>query len=470
MKRSTLIASSLAVLIIAGQAYWIIKNRPDHAHETPMVAASVAVPTQRTPLYWYDPMKPEAHFEKPGQSPFMDMELVPMYADDSSGADGTTKSTAPERKPLYWYDPMKPEAHFDKPGKSPFMDMELVPMYGADESADTMPASKSGGGIKIDPQIVQNFGVRTVKVGSGGMSQGIHVTGSVEVDERRIVAIESRTAGWVEQLNVHAVGDTIKRGQSIAGVYSPDLYAAQQELALATHSQDERLIAAARQRLSLQGLSAAQISSVTKGGEAQRRAYISAPQSGVVTELNVREGQQVTPGMSLMRVADLSKVWIVIEVPEAESAGLRLGQIAEAGVNALPGKTLEGKIDYVYPSLDPQARTVRARMSFDNPEMMLKPGMYVDVTLAGRPQKDCLTVPSEAVIRTGTRNVVILALGQGRFRPALVQVGEDRNGWAEILSGLDEGETVVVSGQFLIDSEASLRGTLARMSHEEMAP
>lgn len=474
MKRTTLIVSSLAVLIIAGQAYWIIKNRPAHADETTMAASKPAV-AERKPLYWYDPMKPDAHFDKPGKSPFMDMELVPMYADE--GADETTmaasKPAAAERKPLYWYDPMKPDAHFDKPGKSPFMDMQLVPMYadeGASAGAEEAPAGRGNNSIGIDPKMAQNLGVRTAKVGSGGMSQGIHVTGSVEIDERRIVAIESRTSGWVEQLSVRAVGDTLRRGQTIAGVYSPDLYAAQQELVLAARTNDERLIAATRQRLALQGLSATQISSVLKDGAAQRRAYIAAPQNGVVTELAVREGQQVTPGMPLMRIADLSRVWVVIEVPEADSAGLREGQMAEARVNALPGRVLKGKVDYVYPDLNAQARTVRARMSFDNADMTLKPGMYVDVSLAGGSKSEALMVPSEAVIRTGTRNVVILALGQGRYRPAVVEVGADRNGQTEILSGLDEGETVVVSGQFLIDSEASLRGALARMSDGEMTP
>ena len=463
MKRNTLILSALALTVIIGQAWWIARHFSSAGSGNADMMMPAAKPAERKPLYWYDPMKPEAHFDKPGKSPFMDMQLEPMYADDAA------TSASPERKALYWYDPMKPDAHFDKPGKSPFMDMALVPMY-ADASAATATAS-TGGTIKIDPQMVQNFGVRTATVGRGASGSGIHASGSVQIDEGRIVVIESRTSGWVEQLNVKAVGDTIKRGQSVAGVYSPDLYAAQQELALATHSQDERLVDAARQRLSLQGLSSSQVSAVQKSGQAQRRASIAAPQNGVVTELNVREGQQVTPGMPLMRVADLSKVWIVIEVPESISASLRVGQMAEARVNALPGEVLKGKVDYVYPSLDSQARTVRARMAFDNPKLMLKPGMYADVTLASDvAQKDCLSVPSEAVIRTGERTVVILALGQGKFRPAVVQVGEERNGATEILSGVEEGETVVVSGQFLIDSEASLRGTLARMEDAERKP
>ena len=421
MKRSTFILSTLAIAVISGQAWWIASHHSSAAATSPDMKMEAAKPAERKPLYWYDPMKPEAHFDKPGPSPFMDMELVPMYADESAESDSDAAST--------------------------------------------------GGTVKIDPQMVQNFGMRTAKVTRGSSAAGIHATGSVQIDESRIVAIESRTAGWVEQLNVNAVGDTIKRGQSVAGIYSPDLYAAQQELALATRSQDERLVDAARQRLSLQGLSSTQVSAVQKSGQAQRRAYIASPRNGVVTELNVREGQQVSPGMPLMRVADLSKVWVVVEVPESISASLRVGQMAEARVSALPGEVLKGKVDYVYPSLDAQARTVRARMIFDNPKLMLKPGMYADVTLNGDAAlKNCLSVPSEAVIRMGERNVVIMALGQGKFRPAVVQVGEERNGNTEILSGIEEGETVVVSGQFLIDSEASLRGTLARMADAESTP
>ncbi|TXI10465.1 MAG: efflux RND transporter periplasmic adaptor subunit [Rhizobium sp.] len=472
MKRSTLVFSSLAVAVIAAQGWWIVSHHTSAAPDASS-AMPAAMPMERKPLYWYDPMKPEAHFDKPGKSPFMDMDLVPMYAEAQAPA---MKSAPAERKPIYWYDPMKPEAHFDKPGRSPFMDMDLVPMY-ADEARDTGTSAASdapanAGVVRIDPQVVQNFGVRTAQVTRiGGSAAGLRASGSVQVDEDRIVAIESRTAGWVEKLRVKAVGDSIQRGQSVAGLYSPDLYASQQELALALRMQDERLVEAARQRLLLQGLSPAQLATLDKGGAARQRIAIVAPQNGVVTELNVREGQQVTPGMPLMRVADLSTVWIVIEVPESQSAGLRAGQSGEARFNALPGVVLKGKLEYVYPGLDTLARTVRARMRFENRGLMLKPGMYAEVTLAGDDtHQECLSVPSEAVIRTGGRDVVILSLGQGRFRPAVVRLGEDRNGQTEILSGLDEGETVVVSGQFLIDSEANLRGALARMNDAEEQP
>lgn len=368
-----------------------------------------------------------------------------------------------ERRVLYWYDPMKPEVHFDQPGKSPFMDMALVPKYAASAGA-------GADGVQIDPRMVQNLGIRTTQVVRGGVSGSVSAVGSVEVDERRIVALEARAPGWVEALLVRAVGDPVQRGQRVAGVYSPELFAAQQELALAARAGDADLLAAARQRLTLLGLSGTQIEQVVRTGKAQRQVAVIAPDSGVVTELNVRQGQQVTPGTPLMRVADLSRVWIGVEIPEAQAAGIGKGQTAQARLSALPGKVFEGKVEYVYPQLALQTRTLRARLSFDNPDLALKPGMFADVRLSGGAREGALQVPTEAVIRTGERSVVILAEGGGRFRPAHVKVGDDREGITEILDGLEEGEAIVVSGQFLIDSEAQLRSVLGRFAPSHEAP
>lgn len=365
-----------------------------------------------------------------------------------------------EDKILYWYDPMKPEAHFDQPGKSPFMDMQLVPKR-ASENGD------AEGIVEIDPRMVQNLGIRTAKVERGTFSQRVDAVGSVDVDERRVVAIESRASGWVEDLQVRAVGEPVKKGQRIAGVYSPDLFAAQQELALAARSKDAELISATRQRVMLLGISPAQIESILRSGKPERQVAVIAPTDGVVTELNVRQGQQVMPGTPLMRVADLSQIWVTVEIPELQGGWIAQGRRAEARLSAIPGKVFEGKVEYVYPSLETQTRTLHARISIPNPEGALKPGMFADVALFGGPRDNMLLVPSEAVIRTGERDVVILAEGDGKFRPAAVKVGDDRQGQTEILEGLDEGETIVVSGQFLIDSEANLRGALARMRGDE---
>jgi len=369
-----------------------------------------------------------------------------------------------DREVLYWYDPMRPDVHFDKPGKSPFMDMQLVPKYANPAGGSERQQS---GLIEIDPRMAQNLGMRTAPVTRGAVALTLNTVGSVTVDETRIFAIESRAAGWVERLHVRAEGQPVARGQSVASIYSPELYAAQSELALAAKSGDQALIAATRQRLALLGVSASQIEQVIRRGEAVRQVAVIAPSDGVITELNVREGQQVAPAMPLMRIADLSRVWITIELPEDQAGLLQAGQKVTARLRAIAGKTFSGAVEYVYPRLEASTRTVSARIAFDNPKGELKPGMYADVSLEQASQdddqEDALLVPSEAVIRTGTRTVVIVEEAAGRFRPAAVELGPESQGRTVVLAGLQEGERVVVSGQFLIDSEASLRGAFDRL-------
>lgn len=360
---------------------------------------------------------------------------------------------------VYYTCPMHPEVQKDAPGQCPICGMQLVRRERRPEPADAGTAS-----VQIDPRAMQNFGIRTAPVERGVLARQVDAVGAVEVDERRIVVVESRAAGWIERLELRAVGDPVRRGQTLAAIYAPELFAAQEELALAAKSGDAALIAASRQRLLLLGASEAQIESVLRTGRAERQLRIAAPAPGIVTELNVRQGQQVAPGTPLLRIADLSSVWINVEIPETQGAWIAEGRSAEARLAALPGRVFEGQVEYLYPQLDAQTRTLRARLSFANPELVLKPGMFAAVALFGGPRADTLLVPSEAVIRTGTRTAVILAEPGGRFRPALVTVGDERAGETEILSGLAQGETVVVSGQFLIDSEASLQGVLGRMA------
>lgn len=441
MKRPSLILIALIILSSGIVGVWVAM-RDSHEH------MAVVPVTENGKTYYTCPMHPQVRQDQPGNCPICGMKLV-------KKTEGP--ATPAERKVLYWYDPMKPEVHFDQPGKSPFMDMDLVPKY-ADEDG-----GGEGGSVRIDPRMVQNLGIRTVKVERGTFFQRIDTVGSVEVDERRIVAIEARAAGWVEDLQVRAVGEPVKKGQRIAGVYAPDLFAAQQELALAARTGDSALISATKQRLSLLGLSPGQVESVLRTGKAERQVSVVSPTDGVVIELDARQGQQVMPGSPLMRVADLSQVWMSVEIPEAQGGWIAQGRSAEARLSAMPGKVYEGTVEYVYPRLDTQTRTVRARIAFDNAEGLLRPGMFAQVTLFGGPRGNTLMVPTEAVIRTGERDVVILAQGEGHFSPAMVKVGDDRSGQTEILGGLAEGETIVVSGQFLIDSEASLQGALARM-------
>jgi Cu(I)/Ag(I) efflux system membrane fusion protein len=364
-----------------------------------------------------------------------------------------------ERKVLYWYDPMRPEVKFDKPGKSPFMDMQLMPKY-ADEVAGT--------GVSIDPRMAQNLGVRTAAAEAGTFWRRVDTAGSVQADERRIVSVQSRVTGWIERLHVRAVNDRVARGQALAEIYAPDLLAAQEEYLLLMARQDSsesdrQLADAARQRLSLLGLSDAQIEQVRSSGKAQRSVGVFAPTGGIVQELGAREGAQVNPGMSLFTLVDLSSVWVMAEVPEGQLAWIGTGRAAKVRISAYPSEQFDGRVDFIYPGVNPETRTVRARLSVPNPALKLKPGMLAEVTIFGGPKREVLLVPTEAVIRTGTRSLVIVSDGPGKFRPVPVELGMEGNGKTEVTSGLEAGEQVVVSGQFLLDSEANLRAGLSRL-------
>lgn len=447
MKTKTVAVLSVIAVAAAGGGWWLAQPDAPHKHklEKRMDAAGKT--------YYTCAMHPQVKQGEPGSCPICGMKLIKRQEAPtaSTGADmnGMAMSGG-EKEPLYWYDPMVPTQHFDKPGKSPFMDMQLVPKYADDAGGVGM-----GGGtvVQIDPRMAQNLGMRVAEVKTGTFWQRIEAVGSVALDERRIVTVESRTAGWIEKLDVRAEGDVVKKGQRLAGLYSPDLFAARQELKLAQQSGDAALTQASQQRLRLLGGSA--------GGGSQSGVF--APASGFVLELMAREGAQLAPGMALMKIADLSQVWLNIEIPESQAGWIAEGKSAEARLRSLPGKVFEGTVDYLYPQLDMGTRTLRARLVFNNADGALRPGMFADVTLFGGGQKEVLLVPTEAVIRTGERTVVMVTEAEGRYRPAHVEAGPERNGETMILSGLEAGQSVVVSGQFLIDSEASLLGAYQRM-------
>jgi Cu(I)/Ag(I) efflux system membrane fusion protein len=357
---------------------------------------------------------------------------------------------------LYYTCAMHPQVRLDHPGHCPICGMALI------GKSDTPQAAQaaSGGVVAIDPRMAQNLGMRTAEVSTGSSVEVLEAVGSVQVNERSVVTIQSRTAGWIEHLAVNAVGDVVAAGQTLATLYSPELYAAQQELALARSSGDAALVNAAQQRLSLLG---------GHGGSGAVSA-LTAPISGVVTGLDVRAGAQLNPGSTLMTLADLDRVWMQIEIPEAQATRLRTGASAEARLSAQPDVVLKGTVDYLYPTLDAQTRTLRARLVLDNPDRLLRPGMFARVAIEAAAGDTTLRVPSEAVIRTGTRTTVIVAEGEGHYRPVDVQAGDDVGDQTVILSGLSAGQRVVVSGQFLIDSEASLQGSYQRMAPHGSAP
>jgi Cu(I)/Ag(I) efflux system membrane fusion protein len=375
------------------------------------------------------------------------------------------KQTAAHEAPSYWYDPMHPTKHFDRPGKSPFMDMQLVPKY-ADRTNSGVPV----GSIEIDPRVAQTLGIRLATVERGSFARVIDTVGLVAVDEHRIEAIQVREPGWVERLDVRAVGDSVRRGQLLAGVYSPDLLATQQELLIARSSNDPTLIEAARHRLGFFGLSDAQIARIEKTGQVERQIDYYAPFDGYVMELGARQGAAVEPGATLFQLANLSSVWMIAEVPEAQAAWVKTGNPAEAQVPALPGERFEGKVDYLYPELTQASRTLKVRVVFKNPGEHLRPGMFATAHLRGSTQESVLTVPTEAVIKTGTRSIVIVADDATYFRPAVVRVGAEHGGRSEILEGIQLGQKVVASGQFLIDSEANLRSAFDALADPMLMP
>ena len=380
---------------------------------------------------------------------------------DRAMVDGVVQDDSGKRV-LYWHDPMVPGKKFDQPGKSPFMDMQLVPKYAGDGD---------GSGIQIEPGLAQNLGIRVGTAVRGEFGADLQALGRVAFDEHDIRAVQTRAGGFIERLYVRAVGDKVAAGQKVAEVYAPDLLAAQNEL-LALNALDgmpdlDALKAAARERLRLLGMNAAEINVVEKTGVAHRRIGVYSPIAGIVQELGMREGAQVMPGQTLLQVAGLKHVWVLVELPERDLGRVRNGQTATIRFDALPSARFTGKVQYIYPKLDQAARTGQVRIQLANPKARLRPGMYAEVSLATE-KRQALTVPSEAIIATGTRTVVIVREAGG-FRPADVKTGIETNGRTEILAGLKPGEEVVLSGQFLIDSEASLKGVLARLGADTAA-
>ena len=363
----------------------------------------------------------------------------------------------------YYHDPMVPGRKFDSPGKSPFMDMMLVPAYTGADAADNSS-------VKISPRIQQNLGIRTATVSTGVLAPEVTASGAVQWNERDRVVVQSRAMGYVEKLNVTATLDSVKQGQTLLTVYVPDWIAAQEEFLSLRKMQGENLqplVDAARQRMLQVGMSSAQIRQVEQSGRVQPRVAIAAPRSGVITELMVREGMTVQPGTTLMEINGLSTVWVQTEVPESQAVYVRPGVAVRATAQAMPGQVFEGQVQTVLPQVSTNSRTVLARLVLNNPGNKLLPGMFVQTRFMNTSRPETLIVPSEAVIQTGRRAVVMLAGKDGRFSPVEIKTGIEFDGKTEVLSGLEAGQQVVLSGQFLIDSEASLRGLEARLNIPE---
>jgi membrane fusion protein, copper/silver efflux system len=368
-------------------------------------------------------------------------------------------ASAGERKVLYWHDPMVPGPRFDKPGKSPFIDMQLVPVY-VDEASNT--------GVKVSSAVQQNLGVRTAVAKKADVSSSFDAVGTVQFDERLSVAVQTRVAGYVEHLAVRAPMEQVRKGQVLATVYAPDWLAPQNEfLALKRAGVGAELVDAARDRMRAMSIPESLIRQSEETGVAQARFTLSAPVSGVVAELGVREGVAVSPGMTMFRIAGLEKVWAVAEVPEVQVVHLVPGQKVKAVLQADAAQTFDGELKEIIPQVSASTRTLQARFEVNNKAGKLTPGMLLRLRVAGV-SSSRLVVSSEAVIRTGTRAVAIVRKGS-LFEPRDIKVGADLGDRFEVLDGLHEGDEVVTSGQFLIDSEANLKSVLGAMSTAQVA-
>jgi Cu(I)/Ag(I) efflux system membrane fusion protein len=361
-------------------------------------------------------------------------------------------------RPLYWYDPMVPNQHFDKPGKSPFMDMQLVPKY-ADEAGEA-------GGVQVSPNVVQNLGIRLGHVERTQLRSQLRAVGTVVFDERLLELVQARVDGYITKLHVKAPFEHVRRGEPLAEVLAPQwLETEQQYISLLGTDADPSgtLKKATRERLTVLGVPEESIRLLESTRKPNATTTVYAPIDGVVTELSARTGSAFMAGASLFRINGLKTVWVNAQIPEAQVSSATAGSSVEAHATAWPGVPFKGHVIALLPDVDPQTRTLTARVALDNEGFRLSPGMYLTLDFTSPHSTAELSVPSEAVIATGERKVVIVALAGGSFEVANVTTGREAEGRTVILTGLTEGQSIVLSGQFLIDSEASLTATVSRL-------
>jgi membrane fusion protein, copper/silver efflux system len=448
------VAAALGLLVAAGYGlYWTGMNRGMSMSSVSASAPATAPGTDRSAATAVAPA------ESVPQSIAQGEEATRRHI--AAGIKAGEVDPATGKKILYYHDPMVPGNKFDKPAKSPFMDMMLVPVY-ADSDGD-------GSKVTVSPRIQQNLGVRTAEVAEGTLSPHVSTVGSIAWNERDQVIVQARATGFVERLFVRATLDRVAKGQPLAELYVPEWVAAQEEFLSVRRMQGTDLAAlvdGARQRMRQVGMSEGQIADVDSSGRTQPRFTLAAPIGGVVAELTAREGMTVMSGTTLFRINGTGTVWANAEVPESQAALVRAGTRVQARSTAVPGTSFEGRVQALLPEVNTTTRTLKARLELANPGGRLVPGMFVQMQFMDTRAEKAPLIPTEAVIQTGKRTVVMLAEENGRFRPVDVDIGIESDGKTEVKRGLKAGQRVVVSSQFLIDSEASLKGVEARLNVE----
>lgn len=382
-----------------------------------------------------------------------------------------------ERKVLYWYDPMKPEQHFDKPGRSPFMDMDLVPRYAEPESM-TAPVQAHGAAIAMDAGLPRTLGLRTVKAVRGRLASRIEAVGEFQYNQRDVAKLQSRADGFVERVYGHAPGDHVARGAPLVDLLVPDWGRAQQEFLAVQALGDARLRDAARTRLQLSGMPDDLIRRVERSRRTEAVITLTSPLAGVITGLEVRSAMRVEAGETLVVINGSDPVWLEVAVPERQAAGLGVGAEVQAELAAYAGTPFTGQVASILPAADSATRSVLVRASFANADGRLHPGLSARVTIAQAPGAEAVLIPSAALIRGGQQDRVITITDDGRYAPRSVHIGREADGQVEILDGLVAGQTVAASAQFLLDADASLKGLAPAMpadhaghsQHEGHAP
>ncbi len=439
-----------------------------HRTATSDSAKSGTTSGERKVLYWYDAMNPQHHYDKPGKAPD-GMDLVPQYQNADAGKtpeqSGAAQPAAGGRKVLYWYDPMHPAYKSDKPGIAPDCGMQLVPKY-AEEDMANMPA----GTVKIDTDRQQLIGVRTSTVEFEPLMRTVRTTGQLAADETKLAHIHVKVSGFIDKVFVDYVGQLVKKGQPLFTVYSPDLVATEEEYLIAKRGEKDlgssqirevsqgaqALLRSTRERLKLWDISDEQIKKLDDTGEVTKTLTFYSPINGFVTDRKAFPQTAITPDMDLYVISDLSTIWVNADVYEYEVPFIKVGQRAEMQLSYYPGKTYTGTVSYIYPTVDPVARTVKVRIEFANPNFDLKPQMFANVEFKINYGKQTL-VPQEAVLDSGDKQYVFVVHDGGMFEPRTIQMGAKFDNKVAVLSGLKPGEAIVTSGNFLVDSESRLK-------------
>ncbi len=415
-------------------------------------------------------MHPEVISDKPGNCPICGMKLTPIKSTAQDTGEAQTGEPGRERKILYWRAPMDPTEIYDKPGKSK-MGMDLTPVYEGEEAG-------GAGSITIDGTLQQNMNLRIAKVERRDISNVIRAYGKVTYAEDKKYSVNTKISGWIEKLYVNTTGQKVRKGQPLLEIYSPELVSTQEEYLLALKNYEklssspyesirnnaEKMLTLAQDRLEYWDISKAEIDKIEKTGQSRRTIILKSQITGIVTHKAVVEGDKVGPGMDLFHIADLSKIWVEASVYESELSLVKVGQKAELELDHLMGQKQEGKVDFIYPYLDQKSRANNVRLIFNNPDLFLKPDMYATVRIYSLAASDSLAIPTEAIIHSGKRKIIFVTKGDGKFEPREIKIGaESEDGYIQVISGLFDHEEVVVSGQFLLDSESQTREAIAKM-------